>query len=172
MRLLIEATAFASEAHAEQKRGNGVTPYVNHPIEVARILSAAGVADEEILAAALLHDVLEDTEYVYDDLVAEFGVVVTNYVKEVTDNPALTKEEMKKAQVVNVPKMTDGAKMIKIADKIANLTDIVHDAPDWSLEKKVAYFDWAKDVIAGGRGVNVVLDDWADDALALVGFLK
>ena len=58
----IKSIEFASRKHTSQRRKNGDIPYINHPIEVANILSQAGVTDFTILSAAILHDTVEDTD--------------------------------------------------------------------------------------------------------------
>jgi (p)ppGpp synthase/HD superfamily hydrolase len=63
MELFTKSLVFASDKHKTQRRKNaGDVPYINHPLEVAHILSLAGVKDYEILAAAVLHDTVEDTD--------------------------------------------------------------------------------------------------------------
>ena len=60
--LFTQALQFASRKHQAQRRKNGDIPYINHPIEVANILSQAGIEDYNVLCAAILHDTVEDTE--------------------------------------------------------------------------------------------------------------
>lgn len=160
--LLLEAASFAAERHRDQRRKDvGATPYINHPLEVARLLSKAGVEDPEVLVAALLHDTIEDTETSLGDITERFGERVGQLVLEVTDDKSLPKAERKRLQVQNGPKKSDGAKMIKIADKIANLQDLSRSPPDWTHERILAYRLWAYEVVLGCKGVNSKLDDHA-----------
>ncbi len=86
-------------------------------------------------------------------------------LNEVTDDKSLEKAERKRRQVVTAPSKSDRAKMIKIADKTSNLRSIVASPPkDWSRERQREYFEWARTVVAGCRGVNVKLDAWFDEA--------
>lgn len=159
MLLLLEAASFAAHRHRDQRRKDiDATPYINHPLEVAKILSQAGVNDRDVLAAALLHDTIEDTETSVADISERFGERVGHLVLEVTDNKSLPKAERKRRQVQNGPKKSDGAKMIKIADKIANLQDLSHSPPDWTQGRIDAYRLWAYEVVLACRGVNSKLD--------------
>jgi guanosine-3',5'-bis(diphosphate) 3'-pyrophosphohydrolase len=87
---LIEAAlATATEAHAGQIRnGAGGIPYIEHPVAVAELLAEHGWA-EEVLAAALLHDVIEDSELTLDDLGERFGEPVTGLVGALSDNETI-----------------------------------------------------------------------------------
>lgn len=74
IKLIVKATNFAAKAHRQQFRKDGFTPYINHPIGVANILTDLGnVSDPSIIAAALLHDTVEDTDVTFDDIQREFG---------------------------------------------------------------------------------------------------
>lgn len=100
MELFTKALKFASIKHQNQRRKQpGDIPYINHPIDVANILVEAGVKDHEILAAALLHDTIEDTNTTEEELEKEFGSHIKNIVLECTDNKALSKVERKKKQI-------------------------------------------------------------------------
>ena len=84
--LLLKAIHFAADKHRDQRRKDvHASPYINHPISVAQILSDEGqVKDIEVLAAAILHDTVEDTETEFTDLESEFGDRIAGIVKEVT----------------------------------------------------------------------------------------
>ncbi|MFX8688973.1 HD domain-containing protein, partial [Acinetobacter baumannii] len=89
-----------AERHRDQRRkGVEATPYINHPIRVARILVDAGIEDDIILAAAILHDTVEDTETTLDELSARFGPEVAAIVAEMTDDKTQTKAERKQCQI-------------------------------------------------------------------------
>lgn len=163
---LLEAAAFAADRHRHQRRKDvDATPYINHPLEVARILTEAGVDDVEVLIAAVLHDTVEDTETSYEDVLRTFGQRVASLVMEVTDDKSLAKAERKRLQVLNAPKKSAEAKMIKIADKIANLRDLKNSPPRWDEERVSAYFDFAREVVHGCRGENEQLDALVDNEL-------
>lgn len=118
-----------------------------------------GVVDASILCAAILHDTIEDTKTTADELRQLFGEKVASIVLEVTDDKSLAKEVRKEEQVRHAPHISTEAKLVKLADKICNLRDILVSPPaDWSAERKQAYFDWAARVVAGLRGVHSGLE--------------
>jgi (p)ppGpp synthase/HD superfamily hydrolase len=98
--LVVKAASFAAWKHSDQRRKDvKKTPYINHPLEVANILQGCGVDDDEILAAAILHDTVEDTDTTFGEIELLFGSNVMRYVRQVTDDRTLSKVERKKHQV-------------------------------------------------------------------------
>ena len=164
--LLVRAYAVAARQHAGQTRKDATkTPYINHPIQVANLLSTvAQVTDCQVLAAAVLHDVVEDTDMTLPQLAAEFGDRVAKLVAECTDDKSLPKIERKRLQIINAPHKSPEAKLIKLADKITNVSDIV--SADWPVDRKMEYLTWAKQVVAGLRGINSELDAMFEEAVA------
>ena len=168
--LLLHALAFAAERHSKQRRKDAdASPYINHPIALAQVLcNEAGVEDAEVLAAAVLHDTIEDTKTTEDELAAAFGSVIASTVAEVTDNKLLAKQTRKELQVQHAPCLSERAKLVKLADKICNLRDVAATPPvDWPLERRQAYFDWAKRIVDGLRGAHPRLEAIFDAAYAL-----
>ena len=159
--LVLRATAFAAHKHRDQRRKDArATPYINHPIALAEVLHTdGGVRDPVVVAAALLHDTIEDTQTTYDELRGLFGDEVADTVVELTDTKFLGKEARKRLQVVKAGKASDAAKQVKLADKICNLRDILASPPaSWSLARRQKYFDWAKEVVDELRGANARLE--------------
>jgi len=159
--LLARAADFAARAHvAQHRKGLAEEPYVNHLTEVATLLAeATGGEDAELIAAAYLHDTLEDTATRYEDLVAQFGAGVAKLVSEVTDDKSLPKAERKRLQVENVKKKTARAQLLKIADKTSNVRALVTSPPaGWSKERLMEYIEWAEAVVSQVRGRNPILD--------------
>lgn len=161
---ILEATKFAAEKHQFQKRKNAEkTPYIIHPIFVAYHLIVIGhlgdrTDDTDIIIAALLHDTVEDTQTTFEEIEKKFGSVVVGYVKEVTDDKSLPKQERKKLQIINAPHKSAGAAQIKLADKYSNLSDILLSPPlDWDAERIDAYFNWAQQVVDALPPVNKAL---------------
>lgn len=148
--MLLKAADFAARKHRDQRRKNTESePYINHPLRVARILSEAGVSDEELLSVALLHDTIEDTETEGEELEHEFSPKVRQLVEEVSDDKSLEKRERKRLQIVHAPEVSRNAALLKLADKISNLEDIVSSPPEgWSLRRRREYFDWAEEVVS------------------------
>src|ERR1051326_7002790 len=88
------AASLAARAHLHQVRKDGRTPYFAHPVRVALAVSGVfGCRDEAALAAALLHDTIEDSTIDYDDLRGEFGSPVADLVAALTKNAALPERE-------------------------------------------------------------------------------
>ncbi|NP_001405841.1 guanosine-3',5'-bis(diphosphate) 3'-pyrophosphohydrolase MESH1 isoform 2 [Mus musculus] len=128
---LLEAADFAAHKHRQQRRKDPEgTPYINHPIGVARILThEAGITDIVVLQAALLHDTVEDTDTTLDEVELHFGAQVRRLVEEVTDDKTLPKLERKRQQVEQAPHSSPGAKLVKLADKLYNLRDLNRCTP-------------------------------------------
>jgi len=166
-RLLVRAAAFAAHAHRSQRRKcKGDVPYINHPLEVAEIVALVS-DDPEILAAAMLHDTVEDTGTAQETLREHFGERVASLVAEVTDDKSLPKAERKRLQIEHAPHLSTGAKLIKLADKTHNVTSIGENPPEvWGAERIRQYLDWAETVVAGLRGVSLTLEERFDRALA------
>ena len=134
--LMERAHAFCISAHAGQQRKDGAA-YHTHPQSVAELLRSYGVHDPEVLAAAYLHDVLEDTPVCREELVERFGEPVTRLVEELTsqDYPGRTFEQKHRELAEEAREMSDRAKMIKLADRMHNL----YTMGMWPLERQRRY---------------------------------
>jgi guanosine-3',5'-bis(diphosphate) 3'-pyrophosphohydrolase len=155
--LILKAAQFAAKKHRDQRRKDKhASPYIIHPISVAlEISQIGGVDDPEILAAALLHDTLEDTDTKPEELEAKFGKKVCEYVLDVTDDKTLPKDERKRRQIEHAKKISKGAALIKLGDKISNVTDVINNPPeDWDINRRKEYLDWAEKVIENCPKVN------------------
>ena len=167
--LLFRALAFAAHKHRDQRRKDAeASPYINHPIALAEVLAGeGGVTEVEVLAAALLHDTIEDTATTIEELREQFGERIAGMVAEVTDDQTLVKAERKRLQIEHAAQLSPGAKLVKLADKICNLRDVAERPPaKWDLQRRREYFDWAKQVIDGLRGAHAGLDAAFDAAYA------
>jgi len=169
--LFIRALSFAAEKHRHQRRKDAAaSPYINHPIAVAEVLSEAGLDDEVLLAAALLHDTIEDTQTTYDELVTHFGKEIADLVLELTDDKSLPKDARKALQIAHAPNRSDRAKCLKMADKICNLRDVTdHPPAGWPRERRLAYLAWARQVVEGCRDAHqklaLIFDETYDRAM-------
>lgn len=165
--LIIRASAFAARFHgADARKGEGGLPYVTHPLEVARILlEEGGITDEEVLAAAILHDTIEDTNAKAQEIRDEFGERVCSLVLEVTDDKGLEKLERKRRQVTNAPNKSADAAAIKLADKIANVRDVTFSPPNWDLNRRIEYIRWASLVVNALPPINARLRTMFDGAV-------
>ena len=167
--LILKALSFAANKHRNQfRKGSEPIPYINHPIALADLLVRTGnISDPATIAAALLHDTVEDTDTSFEELEAEFGPEISQLVAELTDDKSLPKDERKRRQVEHAPLLSRRARVVKLADKTCNLRDIVQDPPaKWSLERKQQYFAWAKEVVDQIRGSDAKLEKAFDEAFA------
>ena len=167
MKQLITALDFAADKHKTQRRKDAeASPYINHPIALANLLlNEAGVEDQRVLVAAVLHDTIEDTDTTAQELVRHFGKDVADIVLEVTDDKNLPKAERKRLQIEHAAHISRRAKLVKLADKICNLRDIAGSPPpDWPVDRKREYFDWSKSVVDELRGVHPGLEHLFDKA--------
>lgn len=134
MKRLLLAFEFAERAHRGQHRKYTGEPYIVHPIEVAQIMSMV-TGDEEVLIAALFHDLVEDTAVTLEQIRKVFGERVAVLVHEVTDvsrkehgnralRKALDREHLARASFEG--------KSIKLADLISNTQSITHHDPDFA----------------------------------------
>ncbi len=163
--LILRALAFAAHRHRDQRRkGPEAWPYINHPIALADLLcTEAQVDDPRVLAAAILHDTLEDTRTNRTELESLFGHAVAAIGTEVSDDKTLPKQERKRLQVLHAQRLSGPARLVKLADKICNLRDIAASPPlTWSLDRRREYFDWAKEVVDEIRGSHAVLESIFD----------
>lgn len=159
--LFVSAVAFAAEKHRHQRRKDAhASPYINHPIALANVLvDEGGVHDAIVLCAAILHDTIEDTETTAEELERAFGAKIASVVLEVTDDKELEYKERKQQQIDHAPHVSREAKLVKLADKICNLRDILaHPPSNWSLQRKQNYFEWSAKVVAGLRNTNARLE--------------
>ncbi len=165
---LLKALHFAADKHRDQRRKDEeASPYINHPIEVAELLTrVAGVTDVVTLQGAILHDTIEDTNTTPQELESVFGPEVRRVVEEMTDDTKLPKADRKRLQIEHAPHLSERAKHIKLADKIANVRSITEAPPaKWALARRKEYLDWTEQVIAGLRGSSPPLEKLYDELL-------
>lgn len=169
LKTLIQAINFAAKKHRQEKRkGADGEPYINHPLEVLNLLTNVGlVEDFDILIAAVLHDTIEDTDTSKEEIKKLFGAKVSKMVMELTDDKSLPKAERKQLQIEHAPHVSDGAKQIKLCDKISNIRDIMENPPDgWSEKRRCEYVEWGEKVVDGLRGANKHLEKMFDKIVA------
>jgi (p)ppGpp synthase/HD superfamily hydrolase len=166
---VLRAADLAAQWHVHQRRkGEAGEPYMNHLLEVANLVTQATHGSEPaVTMAALLHDAIEDQNVKAETIAKEFGQHVTDIVLEVTDDKSLPKAERKRLQVEHAPHKSREAKLIKLADKISNVRAIADSpAPDWTVQRKLEYVQWACDVVAGLRGTSPSLEQQFDEVAA------
>jgi len=124
------------------------------------------VKDANVLAAALLHDTLEDTKTDRDEIQEVFGAAIDDLVSQVTDDKSLDKGKRKRLQVEHAPHLSPGAKLIKLADKTSNVREIGSDPPKgWDIERREQYFDWAREVVDAMGSINPAMERHFDRTL-------
>jgi GTP diphosphokinase / guanosine-3',5'-bis(diphosphate) 3'-diphosphatase len=159
--LLLKVIYYAAEKHVDQRRKNEKeSPYINHPIKVAKVIWEDGcVRDMDVIAAALLHDTIEDTGVREEELAELFSPKIASIVKEVTDDKDLDKQIRKQKQIEHAPHLSFQAKQVKLGDKICNVEDIQNNPPaKWTDTRREEYLDWACQVVNGLRGANPLLE--------------
>jgi (p)ppGpp synthase/HD superfamily hydrolase len=152
MEKVLKAARFAAQKHVNQRRKNkSQDPYINHPLEVAYFLSLAPGVEDYTVIAGILHDTIEDTNTTQEELEREFGIEVASIVSECTDNKSLPKVTRKKLQIEHAasPFMSYSATLVKLADKLSNLKNLLTDPPtSWSQEIIQGYVMWNYAVIS------------------------
>jgi guanosine-3',5'-bis(diphosphate) 3'-pyrophosphohydrolase len=132
-----EAASLAGRAHRHQIRKDKQTPYVTHPMRVALTIACVfGFTEDEILAAALLHDTIEDTDTDYDDIHRQFGKNVADYVAAMTKDMRMIEAQREVAYDKQLAAGPWQGRLIKLADVYDNLTDCIDaKARDKQIEK-------------------------------------
>jgi HD domain len=170
VRRLTKALAFAAEAHRNHRRkGASQEPYINHLIEVLDLVASVEGGDMDVLIAALLHDVLEDTQTGYEELAAAFGERVACIVQENSDDMTLPKPERRRARLASIGKKSRDARLVKFADIISNLRAIAVSPPaGWSNDRRLGYLESCRDLVDAGRGSNAEIERIFDDTAKAV----
>lgn len=140
---LLQALDFAAERHSAQRRkGPDAAPYVNHLIEVATLVANVGqIEDVEVLIAAVLHDVLEDTPTTADEVSERFGPRVCSFVQALSDDKSLPRQRRRELTLQELPAMDALVKVIKLADLSSNIKFL---PSTWSDARKLEYLEWSE----------------------------
>lgn len=140
---LLEALDFAAQRHSAQRRkGPDAAPYVNHLIEVATLVaSVAQVDDVEVLMAAVLHDVLEDTPTTSREVTERFGERVCRFVEALSDDKSLPRRRRREIALQELPQTHALVKIVKLADLTSNIKLL---PPAWSDDRKREYLEWSE----------------------------
>ncbi|HEX2875393.1 MAG TPA: HD domain-containing protein [Polyangiaceae bacterium] len=140
---LLQALDFAAQRHSAQRRkGPDAAPYVNHLIEVAMLVAnVAQVEDVDVLIAAVLHDVLEDTPTSADEVSERYGDRVCRFVQALSDDKALPRKRRREITLEELPAMEALVKIIKLADLTSNIKLL---PPNWTYERRLEYLEWSE----------------------------
>lgn len=146
---VLRAEAWARRLHAGQTRkGVAAEPYAVHLSEVAALTRAFG-GDDTAVAAAWLHDAVEDCPVTTAGIETEMGAAVAGLVDELTDPPGLPRAERRRRQVAAAPHKSPRAALVKAADKSSNLRALASSPPaDWSPDDALGYLRWGVAVVA------------------------
>jgi guanosine-3',5'-bis(diphosphate) 3'-pyrophosphohydrolase len=151
MQHLLKAIEFAATRHAGQTRqhakGAAPLPYIVHPVGVASLLVDHTNVGEDVLVAAILHDVVEDTTTTIEEIEQVFGPTVAGVVAELTDPPGVTGREADASQLARAPTMSWSARLIKLADKTYNVRDLRLNPPGWKLASRLGYLGHCIEVV-------------------------
>ncbi len=143
-----DAAALAARAHRDQLRRDGRTPYFSHPVRVTLTVAAVfGCSEPTVLAAALLHDTLEDTRVDYDDLLKNFGREVAEIVSCLSKDKRMIETEREAEYDRRLAAGPWQARLIKLADVYDNLADSA------SAEELLPVLDRAR------RAIRIAADD-------------
>ena len=124
MDIVDRAIIFATKAHSGKLRKGSQLPYIVHPLEAMAIVATI-TSDKELMVAAVLHDVVEDTHYKFEDIEKEFGKCIRNYVYDASEpDKSLEWEDRKKHTIEHIKNAPLGSKLIVACDKISNLEDL------------------------------------------------
>ena len=149
-----DARKFAKKKHAGQLRKNGKTTTFSHLEDVVKNLKKMKIKNEDIICAGWLHDTIEDTDTDFDSIKERFGINITKIVVSVTKDNRLPKKQREAKYVQELKSASMNAKLVKIADILAN----VNDAPNagknelWERQqflKKSKYWSYVSDVKPG-----------------------
>jgi guanosine-3',5'-bis(diphosphate) 3'-pyrophosphohydrolase len=131
------------------------------------VAEANGSKDPNLIVGALLHDAMEDQGISRGAIAEQFGEDVAALVEEVSDDKSLPQAVRKRLQIEHASKKSRRAKILKLADKISNVTDMGNAPPtDWPVERQRQYVQWGRDVVAGLRGASPTLERRFDEAAA------
>lgn len=166
---LLRTMLFAAKKHEFQTRKDAKrTPYINHPLAVARVLAEAGIRDLATLQAALLHDTLEDTQTTETELRTTFGQEVTELVRSLTDDDSLRPVARKLVQLRGAKSLPLKAKLVRIADKLHNVWDLLtHGIPGWTQQKTEQYVAWACELVEALKGTHYALEKRFRDEISI-----
>ena len=159
--LVLKAEAFAREAHKDHTRNDvAKTPYVHHLEEVAGLVGQSGGTDNEI-AAAWLHDAVEDTAVTIEDVKNSFGEEIAEIVYGLTDLPeflAFSLADRKAKQAERVKNESESVRRVKLADQTSNVKIVGERRDNFSLADKHDYIEGARAIAQACSGISDFLD--------------
>jgi guanosine-3',5'-bis(diphosphate) 3'-pyrophosphohydrolase len=167
--IILAALGFAAHKRRRQSKNDATAATdITQPIQIAHVLGVEGnIADEQVIAAAILHDTIEDTETTNEELRQQFGLTIAEVVEEVTKDTSMSAQELKRHQLEQAPRISRRAKLIQLAEKICDLRDMADNPPpDLTTRQIQDYFDWSKEVVDCMRGISPSLEAAFDEVYA------
>ena len=167
--IILAALSFATRKHRHQhKNDTQSSAGISQPIQIAHVLGVEGnIADEQVIAAAILHDTIEDAETTNEELRQHFGLTIAEVVEEVTGDVSMSVQQRKLHQLEQAPHISRRAKLIKLAERICDLRDMADSPPaDLTTRQIQDYFDWSKEVVDCMRGISPSLEGAFDEVYA------
>ena len=131
------AKKYAIIQHKGQYRKNHKTPYWYHLRDVVNNLEMMGIADESILCAGWLHDVVEDTSFDFDNVSKDFGKKIAQIVSDVTKETRLPKIQQERNYLRQLSESSWQSKVVKLADILANISDLKNSG--FTKKEKIAH---------------------------------
>jgi (p)ppGpp synthase/HD superfamily hydrolase len=142
--IIEKAASFAADKHKNQYRKEGGLLYISHLVSVALILQKYNFSDE-VIAAGLLHDTLEDTETTEQEISENFGVEIFEIIKSVTNDKVLRWKDKKLKYLETVHAGNSEAKAVALADKIHNMKSLLINLEEIGPDKTWNYFNTSKE---------------------------
>lgn len=152
-RLILDALEFAAHAQGAQRREDAGDSYLVHLAEVAAACGGHEPFDPILVAAALLHDVVEDTSVTEADLRTRFGGDIAALVMEVTDPPDMPRDNKQAIQAEHMARASERARLLKLADKTSNVAELA-DLPAPATDAMRNYLAGARLVVDACRGTD------------------
>lgn len=165
---LLNALHFAAEKHKFQRNpASDQIPYVNHLIQVTEALVRVGSeTNVELLCAALLQDILEDTGLERSELETHFSSGIIDIVVELTDDTSLSYEDRNLRQIERIKSCSASAQKIRLADMTCNILELFTHPIDWPRARRMIYLQNAIHVVDSIRGFHPTLEAWFDQTVA------
>jgi len=158
------AVVYACRKHHGHTRDDNKTPYAVHPVRVCEHLRRiADEEDENVLCAALLHDIIEDAAATFDHIASLFGDDVATLVSELTNDNRMPKARRRSEMMEKLARLSPRAKRIKLADRLDNVQDLLSGMG--TAEKRVRYADETARLLTACSGACKPLEEALTEAL-------
>lgn len=165
------ALSIAHELYAGKTRSGGNRAYIEHPLALVDILSKAGHQDDELLSGAVLHDAIEENEHsneVCSRLRSACSASLFELISEVTDVPGLSRDDRRNEQLARAKSYSRKAALIRLADKLANMKDILDHPPRWAPKHILSYCSFAMAVVEICREADQAIAKQCDEAFDVI----